>query len=212
MYKRLLWFILTSVIAGALVLGCGGPATDGGETEPTAPAGSAEFPAKDPGEPLTLDEKGTVTLARDGTYDIKVLRENGEVLFRLVAKKGTVIDPEIDFTIQALQVDVPEELAGEYVAVGDYAFELLATDEMGYGFSLRPVLEVHINEQELQAAKEAGGSVDTLKGNVVILFKEQRAPRWVTQTSLSWDEAAKIVTVSNIASAGTFRLVAKRAP
>ena len=212
MYRKAQWVILTLVVVGALTLGCGSPGTDEGEPEPTAQAGSAEFPAKDPTEPFALDEKGTVTLTRDGTYDIQVLRDSGDVLFRLTAKKGTVIDPEADFTIQTLQVDVPEEFVNEYVSVGDHALEMYATDEMGYGFSLRPVLEIHITDQELQAAKEAGGAVDTLKGNVIILFKEQRAPAWRPQKNLIWDEEAKIVTVSDIAASGTFRLVAQKGP
>jgi hypothetical protein len=46
----------------------------------------------------------------------------------------------------------------------------------------------------------------------VVLYKEQRSPKWVAQTSVSVDKEANVVTVTNIAGAGAWRLAAKKAP
>jgi hypothetical protein len=43
-----------------------------------------------------------------------------------------------------------------------------------------------------------------------VLYKEQRSPKWVPQTSVTVDADANIVVISNIAGAGAWRLVAKK--
>ena len=105
---------------------------------------------------------------------------------------------------------VASSLLGDYVAVGPYALELHAAEETGYGFALKPLLTIHYSAAELEAAKGAGASLDVLKGNLIVLYKEQRSPKWVPQTSVSIDESAGTVVVSNIAGAGAWRLVAKK--
>ena len=128
----------------------------------------------------------------------------------LPIKKNTVIDSDVPFTIRTIEQELPEELAAQYVAVGSHALELHAAEETGYGFALKPLLTIHYSLAELDAAKEAGASLDVLKGNLIVLYKEQRSPKWVSQTSVSVDESARTVVVSNIAGAGAWRLVAKK--
>jgi hypothetical protein len=105
---------------------------------------------------------------------------------------------------------MPEEYADQFVPVGDHAFELHAAEDQGYGFALRPKLQIYVTDAEISAATEAGASLDTLKGNLTILYQEQRSPKWVPQTSISVDQETKIVTVSNVAGAGAWMLVAKK--
>jgi hypothetical protein len=212
MFKRnVLWVTLTLFFVGTLVLGCGG---EEGPAEPPSSeeggSGSEGFPAKDPAQPFAIDEKGTVTLTNDQTYEIQMQRDSGEPIFAFTIKKNGVIDPEVDFAIQAIQVDMPEDLASDYVPVGQYAFEMHAARESGYGFALRPELRIFFTDQEIEAAKQKGASLAPLKGNLLVLYKEQRAPKWVPQTSISVDEAAKAVTLSNVAGAGAWWLVARK--
>ena len=210
--RKALWGVLLLALVGALALGCSGDkASDQPPDEVEEATGSAEFPEKDPAQPFVPGERGTVALTNDQAYDIQFQRENGDLLFRFVSKKGAIIDPSVQFTAQTLQVEVPEELASQYVPVGEYGIEIHVLGDTGYGFALRPKIEIHFSEQEVEAAKQAGASLDTLKGNLVVLYKEQRSPRWVPQTSLSWDEESKVVTVSNVAGAGAWRLVARKA-
>jgi len=209
MHRKTLWVTLTLALVAVLLLGCGGGATEEGPAV-EEPSGSADFPAKDPAEPFALDEKGTVTLTNDQAYTIQVQRADGGPLFSMAFKKNGVIDPAVDFAVQTIAFELPEEYVDQYVPVGDRAFELHATDDQGYGFALRPELKIHVTDEELSAATEAGASLDTLKGNLAILYKEQRSPKWVVQTSVSVDEETKVVTVSNVAGSGAWMLVAKK--
>lgn len=209
MNRKTLWVILTLALAAALLLGCGGGATEEGPAVEES-SGSADFPVKDPAEPFALDEKGTVTITNDQAYTIRVQRADGSNLFTLDFKKNGVIDPTVDFTVQTVPFEMPEEYAEQYVPVGDRAFELHAADDQGYGFALRPKLQIYVSDAEVSAATEAGASLDTLKDNLVVLYKEQRSPKWVPQTSISIDEENKVVTVSNIAGSGAWMLVAKK--
>jgi hypothetical protein len=102
-------------------------------------------------------------------------------------------------------------MATDYAAVGTRVFELHAAEDTGYGFALKPLLAIHYNPDEIEAAQEEGASVDPLKGNVIVLYKEQRSPKWVPQTSVTVDEDAQTATISNIAGAVAWRLVAKKA-
>jgi hypothetical protein len=208
------WLRLAVAFAllGSLLLGCSsdrgggdGSGTSGGKGEE-----GPSFPSHDPNEPFALDERGTVTLTNDQAYDIQVQRPDGEVLFLLAVKKGTVIDLSVRFTVQAIETGIPEDMAPHYVPVGDYALQMHAVDETGYGFALRPVLKVGFTDAEIQAAAENGGALDTLKGNLIVLYREQRSPKWVPQTSVSVDAEARTVTVNDVASAGAWRLAAKR--
>jgi hypothetical protein len=174
--------------------------------------GSADFPTKDPGQPFALNEKGALTLTNDQAYEIEVQRENGDPLFRFSAKKGAVIDPSVEFTVQTLQANVPEELAARYVAVGAYALEVHIVGETGYGFALKPTIEMFFTDQDIEAAKQNGASLDTFKGNLIVLYKEQRSPRWVPQTIVSIDQEARTVRVSTVAGAGSWRLAARKTP
>jgi hypothetical protein len=203
---------LTLALVALLLLGCGRSTGDVGEGSQPAEtgAGSGDFPAREAGQPLTVDEQGTITLTNDRDDTLQVTRADGTSLFVLPIKKNAVIDPNIPFTIQALQVEVPEDLAAGYVPVGEYALELHAAQETGYGFALKPLLTIHYTAAELDAARAAGASLDVLKGNLIVLYKEQRSPKWVPQSSVSVNETAGTVTVSNIAGAGAWRLVAKK--
>jgi hypothetical protein len=198
-------------LVGALVLGCSD------KKEGTAPIaskvnGSTDFPAKDPGQPFAVKEKGTVTLTNDQAYEIEVQRENGDTLFRFSAKKGAVIEPSVEFTVQTLQANVPEELADQYVAVGVYTLEVHVVGETGYGFALKPTIEISFTDQDIEDAKQNGALLDTFKGNLIVLYKEQRSSRWVPQTSVSTDQEAKTVRVSTVAGAGSWRLAVRRTP
>ena len=62
-----------------------------------------------------------------------------------------------------------------------------------------------------ERGRRQGAVVDPLKGNLLILYMEQRAGKWVPQKSVSLDEAATKVTVSNIAGTGAWWLVALKA-
>ena len=62
----------------------------------------------------------------------------------------------------------------------------------------------------LDTAKAQGATLEPLKGNLIVLYKEQRSPKWVAQTTVAIDEAAGTVKVSNIAGSGAWRLVAKK--
>lgn len=212
MSKRGFWgIVLTLFLAGTLLLGCQAgqdPAVD----EPTATAEAQELPVQDPGTPFSLGDQVQVALTNAQAYNLIVQRDNGEPLFGMAFKKTGVIDPSVDFSVQTFPFEMPEDLAQTYVPVGEYAFELHALDEPGYGFSLRPELTIHFTAEEIAAAKEAGAALEPLKGNLLILYKEQRSPKWVPQTSISVDEQAGSVLVSNIAGAGAWTLVAKKAP
>ena len=141
---------------------------------------------------------------------MQVQREGGELLYELPIKQNTVIDPDTAFTIQVLEVEWPEELAEKYVPVGSTALELHAAHETGYGFALKPLLTIHYTQNELDAAQAQGATLEPLKGNLIVLYKEQRSPKWVAQTSVTVDADAGTVVVSNIAGAGAWRLVAKK--
>jgi len=210
--KSTWWVALTLLLVGMLMLGCstkGSPAE-----EPASPkgqeAGSADYPARDAGTPLAWDEKGTVTVTNDAPCTIQVQGQGGSPLFSLEVRKGTVVEPRVDFTVETIQADVSEDLSSQYVAVGQRALQIHVVGETGYGFSLRPVLTIHFTDQEIQSAKQNGAALDTLKGNLIVLYREQRSPKWVPQTSVSIDEGAGALTVSNVAGAGAWRLVARK--
>lgn len=211
--KSAWWMVLSLILVGMLLLGCS--AQKGPTGEPTSPTGqgtgSTDYPARDPGKPLVWNERGTVTVTNDAAYTIQVQGQDGNPLFSLEMRKGTVIEPRVDFTVETIEVDVPEDLSAQYVAVGQLALQVHVVGETGYGFSLRPALKIHFTDQEIQAAKQNGASLDVVKGNLVVLYKEQRSPKWVPQTSVSLDEAAKALTVSNVAGAGAWKLVARKA-
>lgn len=208
MDRKIRWWAWIALIVVSIVLwGCA--AAGPGEVGPEAEAGSEDFPLKDPGEPLAVDERGTVTLTNDQAYAVVVQRASGGPFYQLSFKRNSIIDPSVDFTVQTVPFEMPEELAGQYVAVGERAFELHAANEPTYGFALRPELKVWYSEEELAQAGEAGAAVDPLRGNVLVLYKEQISPRWVAQTSVSVNEADQVVTVSNIAGSGAWILVAK---
>jgi hypothetical protein len=206
--------IAIALIASLFVLllaGCGSPSTQGEAGVPVEePAGNNEFPARDPSTPLTVGEKGTLTLGNAVDVNLQLLREGGEPLYELPVKPNTVIDPEVLFTIQVIEVDLPKDLAEKYVAVGRTAFELHAVEETGYGFALKPRLTIHFTQEDLDAARDAGATLEPLRDSLIVLYKEQRSPKWAVQTSLSVDEAAGTVVASNIAGAGAWRLAARR--
>ena len=210
--KGIWWMALALLLVGILVLGCN--ARGGPTEEPASPkgqeAGSTDYPARDPGTPLAWDEKGTVTVTNDAACTIQMQGQGGSPLFSLEMRKGTVVEPRVDFTVETIQADVSEELASQYVAVGQRGLQIHVVGETGYGFSLRPALKIYFTGQEIEAAKQSGAALDTLKGNLVILYREQRSPKWVAQTSVSLDEAAGVLTVSNVAGAGAWRLVARK--
>lgn len=209
MTKRNGWLaFIVLATASILLWGCGA-SNEPGEVTPEAASGSSAFPVRDPSEAFAVEEKGTVTLTNDQAYTIEVQRASGEPLYELSFKKNGVIDPSVAFTVQTVPFELPEELAGQYVAVGDRAFELYAANEPGYGFALRPELKVYYTDEEIAQATEAGAALESVSGNVLVLYQEQRSPKWVPQTSVSVDEAGKVVTVSNIAGAGAWMLVTK---
>jgi hypothetical protein len=205
---------LTLVLAllALLLLGCGqAPAPETEEQAPVEEAsGSAEFPARDPSDPLTVGEKATIILGTGSDISLLVQRADGQTLFELPIKSNTVIDPNTAFTVQTFEVGVPEELADQYVAVGGMALELHAAQESGYGFALKPNLTIYYTQEELDAARAEGANLDPLKGNLLVLYKEQRSPRWAVMTTVSINEASSAVIISNIAGAGAWRLVAKK--
>jgi hypothetical protein len=209
MHKIALALILSTL--ALLLLGCGGPSVEGETVVPVEePAGSDEFPTRDGNTPLTVGEKGTVILGNAQGADLQVQRANGQLLYELPIKPNTVIDPDTAFTIQVIEPELPEDLAETYVPVGSTALELHAAQESGYGFALKPQLTIHYTQEELDAAQAQGANLDPLKGNLVVLFKEQRSPRWSLQTSVTVNEGAQTVVVSNIAGSGAWRLVAKK--
>jgi hypothetical protein len=203
--------VLIGSLLALLLMGCGGPATEGEADAPAEePAGSDEFPARDANAPLKVGEKGTVTLGNTIDVKLQAQREGGEPLFELPIKPNTVIDPEVTFTVQVIETELTEDLADKYVAVSSTAFELHAVEETGYGFALKPQLTIHYSQEELAAAEAAGATLAPLQGNLVVLYKEQRSPKWVAMTTVAVDEAAGTAVVSNIAGAGAWRLVAKK--
>lgn len=199
-------------LVGMLMFGCS--AKGGATKEPASPegqeAGSSDYPARDPSTPLAWDEKGTVTVTNDAACTIQVQGQGGSTLFSLEMRKGTVVEPLVDFTVETIEADVPDELSAQYVAVGQRALQVHVVGETGYGFSLRPALKIHFTDQEIQDAKQNGAALDVLKGSLVVLYREQRSPKWVPQTSVSIDEGTGALTVSNVAGAGAWRLVARR--
>jgi len=157
-----------------------------------------------------VGEKGTIILGTAQDANLQVKRESGELLYVLPIKQNTVIDPDTAFTIQVLDVGLAQELSEQFVAVGNTALELHVANETGYGFALKPQLTIYYSQEELDAAKAQGATLDPLKGNLVVLYKEQRSPRWVAMTTVGINEGAGTVTVSNIAGAGAWRLAAKK--
>ncbi|MBN1641325.1 MAG: hypothetical protein JXA09_08815 [Anaerolineae bacterium] len=212
MSGKLLRAIVALSLLGALLVGCGAGG-DGGAVEETPAeggAGGADFPPKDPAEPFAMDEKGTVTLTNDQAYTVQVQRADGTPFCSLSFKRNGVIDPEVDFAVQTIPFVLPEDMAGSYVPVGERAFELHVVGEQTYGFALRPELKVYFTEDEIAAAKAAGAALDTLAGNLLVLYNEQLSPKWTPQTSVAVNEADRVVTVSNIAGSGAWMLVAKK--
>jgi hypothetical protein len=208
--KKIALALIVSLLA-LLLMGCGGPTTQEETAAPVKePAGSDQFPARDANTPLEVGDKGTITLGNAISADLQVQREGGEPLYELPIKQNTVIDPKVAFTVQVFEADLPKDLADRYVAVGSTAFELHAAEETGYGFALKPQLTIHYSQEELDAAKAAGATLDPLKGNLVVLYKEQRSPRWAAMTTVAVDEAAGTIVASNIAGAGAWRLAAKK--
>jgi hypothetical protein len=109
-----------------------------------------------------------------------------------------------------IEAELDEELIEQYVPVGNTALELHVVQETGYGFALKPLLTIHYTQEELDAAQAQGASLEPLKGNLIVLYKEQRSPKWVAQTSVTVNADENTVIVSNIAGAGAWRLVAKK--
>lgn len=209
--RKRAWVIVAVVLVSIVLWGCSSAAEPAAATPEGGNGEGDAFPVKDPSQPFGVDEKGTVTLTNDQAYTIQIQRANGEPLYTLSFKKNGVIDPSVDFTVQTIPFEMPEELAGQYVAVGDRAFELYAANEQGYGFALRPELKISYTDEEIAQAQQSGAALDTVSGNVLVLYKEQRSPKWVPQTSVAVDESTNEVTVSNIAGAGAWMLVAKAA-
>jgi hypothetical protein len=208
--RKIALALILSLLA-CLALGCSGTSAEKEADVPTEePAGSAEFPARDANAPLTVGEKGTVILGGTEDANLQVQRADGQPLYELPIKPNTVIDPDTAFTIQVVEPELPEDLASQYAVVGTTALELHAVKETGYGFALKPLLTIHYNQEELDAARAQGATLEPLKGNLVVLFKEQRSPRWSLQTSVTVNEEANTVVVSNIAGAGAWRLVARK--
>jgi hypothetical protein len=208
MNKIALALLIGSVFA-LLLLGCSSPSAEGETAAPAEePAGNDEFPARDANAPLTVGEKGTIILGLTQDANLLVQRTDGQALYELPIKQNTVIDPETAFTIQVIEAELPEELVEQYVAVGTTALELHAAQETGYGFALKPLLTIHYTQGELEAAQAEGATLEPLKGNLIVLYKEQRSPKWVPQTSVTVNEGENTVVVSNIAGAGAWRLVA----
>ncbi|MBN1935783.1 MAG: hypothetical protein JW934_14030 [Anaerolineae bacterium] len=208
--QNILGGMVSFLMISLLVLGCSPPTKD---AQATSDAGSVEgFPVKDPANPFALDEKGMVTLRIDQPSEIAVQRDGGEPLFKLLIKAGGVTEAEVKMTVQTITPELPEDLAASYVPVGQYALEMHVVGDTGYGFSLRPKIEFYFNDEEIAAAKSQGAALDTLKGNLFILYMEQRAGKWVPQKSVSLDEAAAKITVSNIAGTGAWWLVAVKTP
>ncbi len=131
-------------------------------------------------------------------------------LAKWFAEKSNNVDPDTAFTIQVIEGELPAELSEQYAAVGNTVLELHVANETGYGFALKPLLTIHYNQEELNEAQGQGATLDPLKGNLIVLYKEQRSPKWVAQTSVTVNEDANTVVVSNIAGAGAWRLVAKK--
>jgi len=208
--RKIALSIILSLLA-LLLLGCGGPSAEGEvDTPPEQAAGSDEFPAFDASAPLTVGQKGTVILGTTEQVNLQVQRTDGTMLYELPIKPNAVIDPNTPFTIQVLESELPEDLAAQYVAIGSTALELHAVQETGYGFGLKPLLTIHYTQDELDAARSQGANLDPLKGNLIVLYKEQRSPKWVPQTSVTVNEAAGTVVISNIAGSGAWRIVAKK--
>ena len=203
---------LILALLALLLLSCGQAAVS--ETEEKAPveepSGSDEFPPHDASEPLTVGDQATIMLGTGTDVNLLIQRADGQVLYELPIKSNTVIDPNTAFTVRTFEFGIPEELADQYVAVGSTALELHAALETGYGFALKPNLTIHYSQEELDAAQAEGANLDPLKGNLLVLYKEQRSPRWAVQTTVSIDEEAGTVVISNIAGAGAWRLVAKK--
>jgi hypothetical protein len=199
---------LVLALAAFLLLGCGRSNATPEADSPEQDAGSDEFPLRDANEPLTVGEQATIVLSNDQAAEIRVLREDGETLYKLPIKQSTVIDAEVPFTLQTIEGALSEELAAKYVPVGTLAMELHAVQDTGYGFALKPLLTIHYTDAELDQAREQGATLDPLKGNLIALYKEQRAPKWVPQTSVTVNEDERTVVVSNIAGSGAWRLVA----
>ncbi len=206
--NKFIGVLLALGLLGILIWGCNAPAGDDdkGVTEVEG------FPVKDPANPFALDEKGTVTLSSEQPSEITVQRDGGDPLFKFIIKMGGVTETEVKMTVQTIVPEMPEDLAASYVPVSQYALEIHVVGDTGYGFGLRPKIEFYFTEEELAAAKSQGAALDTLKGNLLILYMEQRAGKWVTQKSVSLDEAASKLTVSNIAGTGAWWLVAVKSP
>ena len=83
-------------------------------------------------------------------------------------------------------------------------------DELCGEYFVKPLLTIHYSQEELDAAQAQGATLDPLKHNLIVLYKEQRAPKWVAHPGINVNEAESTVVVSNIAGAGAWRLVAKK--
>jgi hypothetical protein len=202
-------------VVGALLLGCAGPKESGDTGMPSdSDAGdetSSDFPLKDPSKPFALGEKGLVTLTNGEPLEITVQRDAGAPMFKFIMKKGGIADPEIQVAVQTIAPQMPEDLAATYVPIAEHALEMHVVGETGYGFMLRPKIEFYYTGEEIQAASGQGAAVEPLKGNLLILYMEQRADQWRPQKSVSLDEAANKITVSNVAGTGAWWLVAQKA-
>lgn len=209
--RRTLWTALTLILIGVLLLGCGG--SKGGEETSTGEEeqSGSDLPVKAAGEPFDIGEEGLVTLYREQPAEIIVQRDSGETVFAFLMKKGGTADDEVRVAVKTFEPELSEEVTESYIPVGQYALQMHAVDETGHGFMLRPKIEFHFTEQEIEQAVANGAALDPLKGNLLILYKEQRSPRWVPQRSVSLDEANGVLTVSNIAGTGSWWLVANAA-
>jgi hypothetical protein len=209
--RHVLWTVLLLVLVGSLLLGCGSSGSAGDEGPTEEETSGPDLPLKDPSEPFAIDEQAMVLFAREDPAEVTVQRASGDPLFEFIMKKGGIADEQISVAVQAIQPELDEDLAADYVPVGEYALEMHVVEETGYGFMLRPKIIFHFGDDEIEAAKENGAALDELKGNVLVLYKEQRSPKWVPQRSVSIDEEAKTVTVSNVAGTGAWWLVAVKA-
>lgn len=212
--KRVWWVVLVLSVVCLAAIGCAGAGDEVTEPSGEEEEGQAggDFPVKDPSKPFALGEKGLVNLTNSDPVEIVVQRDSGEPLYKFIMKSGGIADPQIQVAVQTIEPQMPEDLAASYVPVSKYALEIHVVGETGYGFMLRPKIECYFSADEIEAARGQGAALEPLKGNLFALYMEQRAGQWVPQKSVSLDEAANKVTVTNVAGTGAWWLVAVKAP
>lgn len=209
--KRMLSLLCVVLLAGTWLLACTNSQPDADGPQPVEGGGDADFPAKDLSQPFALGEKGVVTLSNSAPAEIVVQRGAGDPVFKFLIKAGGIADPEIQVAVQTIEPEMSEDLAALYVPITQYALQVHVVGETGYGFMLRPKIEFYFTDDEIKAAQGQGAVVEPLKGNLFVLYMEQRAGKWVPQKSVSIDEATAKITVSNVAGTGAWWLVAQKA-